>query len=347
MVTAKIETVPIGDIDANPFRRLVAYPYVESKIETLMRSIAEVGMWEGAIGRKHDNRVQLAFAHHRLEAARRLGLKEIPMIIRDLDDEQMLMFMGRENGEDYNADFNCMLETWEAAITYLKRLGAKLDRLTVAGLLGWTRFDHKADNQERPNHVADVCDLAFNLINEGHYDRQSFTGMNVRAVQEIVTIQSSRLKRVEKTGKAFKWDDSKVKQAKDAVVVSGKAAVKEYRAGNIAAKDLRAKADEVFIKQKAVRKEPALLYMAVQPLITRIDGLLRDDADGRKLTELAETLPGIVKDLSGDDKRALDGLRLALDHVGQRVEIHQRKLDYKKVVALNPATKRITAVKGA
>ena len=27
----------------------------------------------------------------------------------------MLQFMGRENGEDYNADFLVMLETWEAA----------------------------------------------------------------------------------------------------------------------------------------------------------------------------------------------------------------------------------------
>ena len=37
------------------------------------------------------------------------------MVVRDLDDKQMLQFMGRENGEDYNADFLVMLEIWEAA----------------------------------------------------------------------------------------------------------------------------------------------------------------------------------------------------------------------------------------
>ncbi len=345
-VSSTVEQVALSAIDANPFRRLGAYPYVESKLETLMRSIAEIGMWEGLIGRRKGNRVELAFGHHRLEAQKRLkNATHVPVIIKDLDDEQMLMMMGRENGEDYNADFNCMLETWESAIGYIKRLNMTIDRMTVASLLGWTRFDAKSDNQERPNMVADTCDLAYNLIIEEHYDRQSFAGMSVQSVREIVTVQSSRMKRIEKTGKAFKWDDSKVKKAKEAVVVSGKEAVKEFRAGNIAQKDLRTRADDFFIKQKAVRKEPALLFMAVQPLITQIDNTLRDDGAGRKLTELAETLPGIVNDLTSDDRRALDGLCLALDHVGQRTEEHGRKLDYKKVVALNPAAKRITAVK--
>ena len=169
--------------------------------------------------------------------------------------------------------------------------------------------------------------------------------MSVRAVQDIVQIQASRMRKIDKTAKTFKWDDSKMKTAKGAVVSAGKAAVKDMRAGTIAPKDLRAKADEYFVQNKAVRKEPALLHMAVQPLITRIDGLLRDDMDGRKLNELASALPGIVNDLGGEDRRALDGLRLALEHVNQRSEEHRSKLDYRKVVALNPASKRITAVK--
>jgi hypothetical protein len=43
---------------------------------------------------------------HRAEAARQLGLEENPLVARKLTDEQMLQFMGRENMEDYNADFS-------------------------------------------------------------------------------------------------------------------------------------------------------------------------------------------------------------------------------------------------
>ena len=83
MQTSAIEQIPIGDIDANPFRRLGAYPYVESKLETLMRSIAEIGLWEGIIARRKGNRYEIAFGHHRLEAQRRLkNTTHVPVIIR-------------------------------------------------------------------------------------------------------------------------------------------------------------------------------------------------------------------------------------------------------------------------
>ena len=39
-------------------------------------------------------------------------------VVRKLNDEQMLQFMGRENLEDYNADFLTMLQTWEAAVNF-------------------------------------------------------------------------------------------------------------------------------------------------------------------------------------------------------------------------------------
>jgi len=41
-----------------------------------------------------------------------------PIIERKLTDEQMLQFMGRENGEDYKSDFNIMLNTWDGAIKF-------------------------------------------------------------------------------------------------------------------------------------------------------------------------------------------------------------------------------------
>jgi ParB-like chromosome segregation protein Spo0J len=63
------------------------------------------------IGRPVGRRYQLAFGHHRIEAARRTGVAEMQLLVEDMDDRQMLQLMGRENGEDYSANFLVMLST--------------------------------------------------------------------------------------------------------------------------------------------------------------------------------------------------------------------------------------------
>src|SRR5262245_20025673 len=114
--------VDIDLIDANPFRNLKKYPFIERKLETLTRSMKAVGMWERIIARKAGDRYQMAFGHHTLEAGKRSGFKTVPLLVRDLDDEQMIQFMGRENLEDYNAEFMIMLEAWEAASDFSERV---------------------------------------------------------------------------------------------------------------------------------------------------------------------------------------------------------------------------------
>ena len=92
-----------------------------------------------------------------IEAAKRSRLKEIPLIVRNLDDENMMKFMGRENLEDYNADFFVMFETYQAARKYLDGAcvhapletsvacrhaegeSTKPTAAETAKLLGWTR----------------------------------------------------------------------------------------------------------------------------------------------------------------------------------------------------------------
>jgi hypothetical protein len=77
-----------------------------------------ISLWEGVIARQVGDRYQTAFGHHSIEAAKREGLTEAAIILRDLDDEQMLQFMRRENMSDYNADFLTMLQTWDAAVQH-------------------------------------------------------------------------------------------------------------------------------------------------------------------------------------------------------------------------------------
>ena len=93
--------VPIGEIKPNPYRDLEVFPFVEAKVQALMESIEAEGLWEGVIVRTADEAgYEAAFGHHRLEAARRLDVDSVNVIVRDLTDEQMVRMMERENAEE-------------------------------------------------------------------------------------------------------------------------------------------------------------------------------------------------------------------------------------------------------
>jgi hypothetical protein len=49
--------------------------------------------------------------------ARSRKLTTVPLIIRDLTDEEMVGFMGRENMEDFNSDFLVMLRRTIGIVT--------------------------------------------------------------------------------------------------------------------------------------------------------------------------------------------------------------------------------------
>jgi hypothetical protein len=161
---SKIVNVPINLIEENPHRQLATYPTIQDKVNALARSFEAVGIWEGIIARPapDSNAYQLAFGHHRLEAAKTLGLTEIPLIVRDLSDEEMLQFMGRENGEDYRTEFLIMLNTWEGAVKFGGRGLQKPKPIDLARLLGWTEY-LPANERTRMNETAKACANAFAL----------------------------------------------------------------------------------------------------------------------------------------------------------------------------------------
>ena len=167
-----IKIVQIEEIHANPHRYISEYPWNDKKLLALQYSILDVGLWEGIIARRVSNGYQMAFGHHRIEAAKRVGIKEVPLIIRDLSDKEMLQFMGRENGEDYATDYLVMLNAWEGAVKFLKSqrdtenfcLNQKtLQPLEVARLLGWTRINGDRDVM---SPLAIACNTGHQLIEQ-------------------------------------------------------------------------------------------------------------------------------------------------------------------------------------
>lgn len=114
-----LQTVKLSQLEPNPYRHFETYPIVKEKIDELMASIDATGFWgETVIARKIGSTYQIAFGHHRIEAARKqLGKNAKAQIsIRNLDDNQMLAMMARENSETYAITADMDMELVRAAI---------------------------------------------------------------------------------------------------------------------------------------------------------------------------------------------------------------------------------------
>lgn len=95
--------IKVSVIQPNPYRDVKHYPFDKSKIESLKRSIQEKSFWDNVLARKTKNgRIELAYGHHRLEALKQLGTKEIDIPVRtdkELTDDMMIKIMAEENLE--------------------------------------------------------------------------------------------------------------------------------------------------------------------------------------------------------------------------------------------------------
>lgn len=85
--------VPIETIDANPHQPRQAM----GDLSELMASISEKGIIEPLIVRQRGSRYQIVAGERRYQAAVQVGLQELPVIVRDVDDQEMIEIALVEN----------------------------------------------------------------------------------------------------------------------------------------------------------------------------------------------------------------------------------------------------------
>jgi ParB/RepB/Spo0J family partition protein len=318
----EILEVEISAIDANPYRLLKDYPFVENKIEALKRSFADVGMWPGVIARRAGNRFQIAFGHHRIEAARQNKLKRVALIVQELDDEKMLQFMGRENMEDYNADFLCMLETWEAAVSFARRVAQNVKDIEISRLLGWTRGDHTRD---RMNDTAMACNAAHKLISGGYMSRDDLHNLSVRAAIEITGRAQSRMEQLEALGKKTQRPAHEIETAKKQIARGAKRVAKDFRENRhgLGIRDLKGQVDlEAYKSSRDTKRQSPLFAMFGDAVADSISKMLTKDTNAEKLAEIVRALPKLELE---EDAAALRKIDFALAELGEHVAPSWRK----------------------
>jgi ParB family chromosome partitioning protein len=124
--------IPVGAIERNPRQPRTLFD--EESLESLARSIQEVGVLQPVVVRRLDTGYELVAGERRLRAARLAGLATIPAVIRDADDTDSLRDALIEN--IHRADLGPM-ELAEAFAELLEDLGVTQE--TLAERLGVSR----------------------------------------------------------------------------------------------------------------------------------------------------------------------------------------------------------------
>ena len=92
----KVEAIPLAAL--TPFRNHPFKVKEDEEMAQLMRSIADVGVLSPALARSlPDGGYELISGHRRLAACKALGMDTMPVIVRDLTDEEAVITMADSN----------------------------------------------------------------------------------------------------------------------------------------------------------------------------------------------------------------------------------------------------------
>ncbi len=225
-VSAEVEVVaeiaPMGAVYAElPIERIAPNPrqprvvFDEEALAELVHSIKEIGLLQPVVVRRSAEGYELIAGERRLRASKIAGLDEIPAIIRDTDDDDLLRDALLENLHRANlnaleeaaayeqllADFGCTQEELARRIgrsrpqvsntLRLLKLPANVQRRVAAGVLsaGHARALLSLDSPEAMDA------LAQRIVAEG---------LSVRSVEEIILLGEAGDKKRDRKAKAPK-----------------------------------------------------------------------------------------------------------------------------------------------
>ncbi|MBN9387609.1 MAG: ParB/RepB/Spo0J family partition protein [Chloroflexi bacterium] len=95
-----VQQIDLERLHDNPFQHLARPVLDEEALEDLAGSIRQNGFYGALLARpegRNSNEYQIAYGHRRREAARRAGLKTLPVKVMELTDLQMAQLMASEN----------------------------------------------------------------------------------------------------------------------------------------------------------------------------------------------------------------------------------------------------------
>jgi ParB-like nuclease domain len=111
--------VPLDRLLPNPFRSFDLHPIDPAHVARLQVSITDAGFWMGVVARPLGKRYELAFGHHRIEAAKASGLGSVPITVRELSNWEMIRLLASENATQRGSTAGACLDAVAAVCRQL------------------------------------------------------------------------------------------------------------------------------------------------------------------------------------------------------------------------------------
>lgn len=145
--------VPIEQVDPNPNQPR----QVMGDLSELMASIADKGIIEPLVVRQRRGRFQIIAGERRYQASVQVGLSEVPVVIRDVDDAQLIEIALVENLQRKDLT---PFEEAEAMDNLVKDHRLKHDDLARRLGKSRTSVTESLSLNSMPNEVRELCRLA-------------------------------------------------------------------------------------------------------------------------------------------------------------------------------------------
>jgi len=202
--------VPIEEIDPNPNQPR----QIMGDLSELIASIAEKGIIEPLIVRQLGSRYQIVAGERRYQAAIQVGLNEIPVVIRALDDGELIEIALIENIQRKNLT---AFEEAEAFRSLTEHFGYTHEQLARQLGKARTSITESLSLNSMPGEVKNLCRLA-DITSKSmllHILRQSEPSKMISLVEQItrdggLTRAEARKRAVKSKGArtgpfVFKW----------------------------------------------------------------------------------------------------------------------------------------------
>jgi ParB family chromosome partitioning protein len=207
---APATSLPLTLLDANPFQPRQAFQ--PEDLQHLTASILEHGVLQPIVVRPKGDRYQVIAGERRLRAAQSAGLAEVPVIVREATDDDMLELALVENLQRQDLDpiekatsFKAYLDrsrrTQEAAAV---RLG--LDRSTIANMIRLLELPSEVQALVRTGMVAMGHARAILSVENARQQidiaqRVARQGLSVRQVERLAASYATPKRRTKPTAK--------------------------------------------------------------------------------------------------------------------------------------------------
>lgn len=145
--------VPIDLIDPNPHQPR----QVMGDLSELMASIAEKGIVEPLVVRQRGRRYQIVAGERRYQAAVQVGLRDVPVVVRDLDDTEVIEVALVENLQRKDLT---PFEEAEALQSLAERCGYTHEDLARRLGRSRTSITESLSLMSMPEEVRNLCRLA-------------------------------------------------------------------------------------------------------------------------------------------------------------------------------------------